>query len=1563
MDSNGNSINLPQYGFNGISQAFTDNTGNQLTLSGGNYVTNNSGVVTSRNPLVGSYNDPSGNQRTFTVSWVMYPVVRASIWGPGLTPNNLALIDNVQLADGSRYTMTYQPSPTVSGAVTGRLASLTLPTGGTFTYSYGNDPSYGCGLQSSLQRSTPDGSTTYTGTVTTSNTSGCVLNSTTTIANADASSEAVSFITPGVLQGQPASSLKLETAHVWRDAASHTLKSTMRCYNGGSGDCTSQNFTLPITSIKTTTSLDNGQSFQQVSFLNTSGLETELDEYDFSASQPSRRTVTQYATLGNNILNRPSSIVVYDASGSIVKNTTYGYDEVAVSPTTGNNVPGLASVTGSRGNLTTKREWADANNSVVTTFTYDSAGQVVSQQDSRGGVTTNSYDTATDTYLVAHKRPATGSVQHLETYTVDPATGLTLSSTDENNITTFFEYNDPLLRLTKKRSAAGTPLENWEAYLYDSPNQVRVLTDKNTAGDGALVSKTVKDGLNRTSTQVNWAGAEVDFLYNNMGMLLSTTNPYTSGGSGAAGSTKFAYDGLGRKTAETYADGNQKRWSFTGATATFTDEAQHTWVSSMDALGRLSTVQEPGNLLTTYNHDGANNVIGISQTGVNGEAVRNRSYTYDYLSRLITSFNPETGTVCYGQWNGAKCINGYDPNGNLIYKTDARGSQVTFSYDALNRLTDKTYGDGTPGQHFRYDQTSVWMGQQFNTIGRLSQAGTDQDTRYFGSGSRPGCNPQGSANANSNPSTGNPVYCQWTDELYSYDAMGRVNRIGTAPPSEAGWAAHETDVAYDLAGNMVSLRYPDGRVVTQGWDAANHLQNVVFDNWNGQHVGYTYASGFTYTPAGTQTEITLGNGVYTHAPYNNRQQVCQFWVYNGKQVLSDTHYMYGDSSQWCANTPGNNGNLMQSINTINNNKSQGFSYDGLNRLASFSNGDASMQQSFIYDSFGNVKQLGTLSSNLSFDGNNHINSGGYGYDSAGNVTAYNNGVYTSTYAFDAESKLFNLNNGAGYYTYDAKGERIRKDSGGGFTEYQYLNGQPIAEKSADGSWSDYIYANGQKIARADSYDQRIHTSGTQCSNCGWSAVAWDLPITNYPVKPGDILSWRQYQSGTAIGGVGIVFTNGIYTNWNTYDTNGQVMNNLTTSNQWVNRTVALGTAACQQSPCGTISALWVTTEGNTAPGNWDEYFSDIAITSADGTVTSIYARQANVGLSYFATQTANMTNLWPRVERAINGTEAALAQNNTTYYSGDQIGSTRLTTSAAGWPTSSDIFYPFGQEQSAPADPNHYRFTGKERDAESGLDYFGARYYSSVTGRFMSPDWSARAEPIPYATINDPQSLNLYSYVRNNPVTRLDLDGHMESRFSIGGDGWGASDGISNGLVHPMLAAFVSGATEAQQTTDSITVTANSHWWNRVGHWFGGTSVGIGFARFGRLGGPAHRAAVNAASDLLRNEGYIVTQEKYVRTPNGAKQGRFIDTYGEKAGSNGIVTKSFQIGRTNNNGSPVAREVGAMNDIEGAGFARPNFLDYQSPFPMGDAGPIPGWPVQPTIMVNPVVAPEEEIVP
>jgi RHS repeat-associated protein len=66
------------------------------------------------------------------------------------------------------------------------------------------------------------------------------------------------------------------------------------------------------------------------------------------------------------------------------------------------------------------------------------------------------------------------------------------------------------------------------------------------------------------------------------------------------------------------------------------------------------------------------------------------------------------------------------------------------------------------------------------------------------------------------------------------------------------------------------------------------------------------------------------------------------------------------------------------------------------------------------------------------------------------------------------------------------------------------------------------------------------------------------------------------------------------------------------------------------------------------------------------------------------------------------------------------------------------------------------QFTGKERDAETGLDYFGARYMSAAQGRFTSPD-----KPLTDQDPREPQSWNLYAYVTNNPLRYDDPDGRI----------------------------------------------------------------------------------------------------------------------------------------------------------------------------------------------------------
>jgi RHS repeat-associated protein len=160
------------------------------------------------------------------------------------------------------------------------------------------------------------------------------------------------------------------------------------------------------------------------------------------------------------------------------------------------------------------------------------------------------------------------------------------------------------------------------------------------------------------------------------------------------------------------------------------------------------------------------------------------------------------------------------------------------------------------------------------------------------------------------------------------------------------------------------------------------------------------------------------------------------------------------------------------------------------------------------------------------------------------------------------------------------------------------------------------------------------------------------------------------------------------------------------------------------------------------------------------------------------------TNVW-----AAGRLLATYDPNGLHFYLNDPLGTRRAQTDYAGVLEQSCQSLPFGDALTCSGGnlqaPTEHHFTGKERDTESGNDYFGARYYASSMGRFMSPDWSAKVEPVPYSKLDDPQTLNLYAYVTNNPLTRRDLDGHCGGYNPATGQMYCPPDN----LKHPVWAA------------------------------------------------------------------------------------------------------------------------------------------------------------------------------
>jgi RHS repeat-associated protein len=647
---------------------------------------------------------------------------------------------------------------------------------------------------------------------------------------------------------------------------------------------------------------------------------------------------------------------------------------------------------------------------------------------------------------------------------------------------------------------------------------------------------------------------------------------------------------------------------------------------------------------------------------------------------------------------------------------------TNYTYDALNRLTNKSYSDGSPSILYLYD--SVPWYTSTNSKGRLVETYNGVNDATF----------------------------------FNYDTLGRVVLQNNYTPSNQSSAANPVSASYDLAGNLTALTYPSGRTVTNSYNSAGQLNKVQFTQWTQPGAAtltpYTYwtASDNNFYPNGWPKSFTLGSGVIESTTLNPRLQLQQETVANAAiRTFADHIYNYGSQ---------NNGNIASVTDNLSTTYTQSFTYDALNRLATSTEGRWGL--SHVYDAWGNNLQqnvtAGSAPAHLyTVNAQNQLIGGTY--DAAGNLK--NDGFHPYTY--NAENQIVSVDVSATAYTYDAEGSRVRKDvSGTASTEYFYLGGNVIAERNiSTGDWTDYVFANGKRIAQTFSYENRIRAYGTaNCTSCAAESATYQFAgagnLNGYVIRSGDTLAVRQTEIGPANVGIVLTFSDGSSsTALSLPDQDGQPLGSDGMGiGSWHSRTVGLTPAQGK-----TISQVSLAAHP-TGAGTWSGYFNDFALFSADGTVHPVFSQQSSVSLIPQAT--GGISGAGYEVNHDIFAGPYYFSVH---YYHGDQIGSSRLMTAAEGWPIWSGIFLPYGEEYNPQITTNHYKYGGHERDSESGLDYFGARHYASALGRFLTPD-----EPFYDGDLRDPQKLNLYSYVRNNPVTLVDSDGHDVRVCVLGGN-------------------------------------------------------------------------------------------------------------------------------------------------------------------------------------------------
>ena len=1033
---------------NQVYPALQDPNGNYMSTDGNGNLVDTLG----RTPVLTSTN---GNQIYYDVlsnggARLRYTVTTETInystafFQPDVLDNygSFTAIQSIQLPDGSSYSFTYDSY--------GELNGVTLPTGGSIQYSYqlfiDSFSNYNRWL---YQRIKDGGTTTFTPEVATLCTSDIGCQEATKVTSPDGNDTVYSFtLDPGAVSNGSSWNTRIAAYQGAVSLSTHghlPLKTVTTTYTYGTTNMElttgTVSYTVPQTETVVTSLPDVGLTSQTVTTLDSIGANpTNVQLWDYySGTAPSTPTKQGNYTYGYSVngANLLTQISITDGNGNPASQTTYNYDQTAPIATSG--LPNHNSVSEPEGNLTSMSLWLNTapGNPITTTYTVDDSGMVTAVKDPNG-------NSSGITYQCSNALPlqATNALSQTTTYGYDCNSGAITSVKDPNDSATgragtTYQYDDDGRLQTITSSDGGQTT-------YSYPSVGEVDTSVLATPNPTITSQDIADSFGRPYQHVQ-AGASSETTYDANGRVSCVTNPHFSTPSSTDGTTCVTtYDGLNRPTIETEPDGNKLTWSYSGNTVTSTDEVGNSWQRTSDAFGELANVLEPGNLQTGYSHNALGNLSSVTQYGTTTDTPRIRSFTYDSLSRLICASNPENSQNACPASAATPLPSGvvsysYYPNGNVNSKTDARGITTSYSYDALNRLTGKTYSDSTPPVVYNYDEHQPsWLGAYYliNTIGRLSSASVG----------------------------GQNVYSQYA---YSYDAVGRLYNKFVMEPDGTGntlsSGVGNNGDNFDLAGNIAFHSEDIGTYLSQTRNAAGQVTDVTSDfNTTAQLNdvwSYNIFTNATYTAFGAPSTRVLGNGLTETRTYDNRLRVTSI-----TQSQPGSTFGYSVALGYY-----NNGNVEWSNDSVNGNWV--YQYDSLNRLTGATSANG-LTLTWTYDSFGNRLSQSASGTgyapqvSFSFTGNNNqMGAGSAIYDTAGNVT-FDGDVYS----YDAEGRVTSFANkmSQATYKYDPEGELVYESGDAGVQIFQRNSaGRPLFIHAPSGGvvpyYNNFAYIDGELI--------------------------------------------------------------------------------------------------------------------------------------------------------------------------------------------------------------------------------------------------------------------------------------------------------------------------------------------------------------------------------------------------------------------------------------------------------------------------------------------------------------------
>lgn len=1080
------------------------------------------------------------------------------------------------------------------------------------------------------------------------------------------------------------------------------------------------------------------------------------------------------------IIDKVKKELIYDADNTKLSEQRMYYD--------GDDFLGMAFGAVEKGNMKRKGVWIKQNVFIdETRNAFDQYGNIIAIKDGNNNLRTIEFDQY-------HTFPVKESI-HVNSDTILYASALynvrfgkMIRSEDFNGAITEYAY-DSFGRLTKIIQPGDTielptqqfrytmvDPERYLIYHYNCDGELN-LTFGNQLASSVLTQKRKNSGETDTFDSIAYYDgmkrklAEIDededgyivknaVIYNARNTAYCRFLPYRYSLSdyhvpnSSYDKEEIFYDGLKREILtkhppDQYGKQSSVQITYYPLKKMIIDENQKTKSLLYDAQDRLIEVHEHNRqdtYITRYDYDANNNLIQLIDSQNNTKTMH-----YDGMKRKVLMEDPDKGTMEYV----------YDNAGNILQTKDNNSNVIVYTYDGANRIVSEDYIDSnniTPDISYYYDTPSEQYPEMKNTKGALS----------------------------------------WIKDLsgsiyYSYDL--RKNIIQSIKIVHSN--AYKTVTQYDSMGRVIHKTYPDNSQIRYQYNNRSLLESIE-----------GIIGDIDYHPSGKIAHIAYANRVKTDYTYDPRHRLIQLKSHNtlSDKKLQDLRYSLDGVGNILA---------IEDKHSYTKNEfesaSQIFQYDDLYRLKA-AQGKGYSSINYQYDKIGNMIDKRSPVTNLqTIDPLNnpgkmlyggHSGSSGrstkkkgdqpgphaitssdsglsYDYDDNGNMLRNNNDIYS----WDSKNRLISITKPdlKTIYTYDFEGNRTSKivsDNTGEKTQTLYISKDfEIRNHQA----IRYIFVGNKRLARIDSQTQyqtlffakgwNFFSLTVEPDNCEILSVL--KPVQNYFTEIWEYDSKKQMYKGY-VPEKGIHQLTELHTNKGyiihmkdaaSIQFRGkQASHKINLSAGW-NLTGSLSAQQINIRDMNNehkahIQSIWsydtVNDKWNTFVVNHPDFLNEL--------------QEITPGKAY-----------WVEMKN-----DAVIHDNqqptNIYYYLSDHLGSTNVITKSDGSVVKRIEYYPYGKIRLESNDnfDSLYSYTGKEFDQESGLIYFGARYYDPSAGRFISVD--PLGENMPDKWLFDTNNLNLYIYVLNNPINWIDPLGLDRYVIVVGDQGIGEHNVGSNFL-------------------------------------------------------------------------------------------------------------------------------------------------------------------------------------